>query len=59
MRRVLIQEIGYTRIFQELQVTELDTWQEYILVKILHIDIETIHLLKMNCPSTGFVHVLN
>lgn len=59
VRRVLIQEIGYARILQELQATELDTWQEYTLVKILRrIDIEKIHLLKMTCPSTGFVHVL-
>ena len=34
LRRVLIQGIGYDRICQELQVSELDTWQEYTLLKI-------------------------
>ncbi|NQE34462.1 DUF6745 domain-containing protein [Microcoleus asticus] len=59
VRRVLIQAIGYPRICQELQATELDTWQEYILLKIENnIDLEPIYLLKMTCPSTGHLHVL-
>jgi len=59
VRRVLIQAIGYPRICQELQATELDTWQEYTLLKIdNNIDIEPIYLLKMTCPSTGHVHAL-
>jgi internalin A len=66
LRRVLIQEIGYARICQELQATELDSWQEYTLLRI-DADIdgfqganlqEPIHLLKMTCPSTGFIHAL-
>jgi len=42
-----------------LQVEELDSWQEYTLLKIGNdVDVEPIHLLKMTCPSTGFIHVL-
>jgi hypothetical protein len=58
LRRVLIQEIGYERICQELQATELDSWQEYTLLIIEYVDIEPIYLLKMTCPSTGFIHAL-
>jgi hypothetical protein len=59
LRRVLIQGIGYARICQELQAIELDTWQEYTLLKIdADVDEESIYLLKMTCPSTGFIHVL-
>lgn len=59
LRRVLIQGIGYSRICQDLQAIELDCWQEYTLLKIdSNIDIEAIYLLKMTCPSTGFIHAL-
>jgi hypothetical protein len=59
LRRVLIQGIGYARICQELQAIELDTWQEYTLLKIdADVDEESIHLLKMTCPSTSFIHAL-
>lgn len=59
LRRVLIQGIGYARICQELQAIELDTWQEYTLLKIdNNVDIEPIYLLKMTCPSTSFIHAL-
>jgi hypothetical protein len=66
LRRVLIQEIGYARICQELQAIELDAWQEYTLLKIdddvdltdNDDDIEPIYLLKMTCPSTGRIHAL-
>ncbi len=58
VRRVLIQEIGYARIFHELQAQQLDTWAEYTLLKINGADIEPMYLLKMTCPSTGFIHVL-
>jgi hypothetical protein len=77
LRRLLIQEIGYTRICQELQATELDSWQEYELLRI-DADIdgfdffefeddfgedntpqkEPVHILKMNCPSTGYIHAM-
>jgi hypothetical protein len=59
LRRVLTQGIGYERLIQELQATELDSYQEYTLLKIDNdVDIEPISLLKMICPSTGFIHVL-
>lgn len=59
LRRVLIQGIGYARICQELQVIELDTWAEYTLLKIdADVDEEPIYLLKMTCPTTGFIHAL-
>ena len=59
LRRVLIQGIGYARICEELQAIELDTWHEYTLLKIdSNVDIEPIYLLKMTCPSTGFIHAL-
>ncbi|MEH2168642.1 MAG: DUF6745 domain-containing protein [Nostoc sp.] len=59
LRRVLIQGIGYGRICEELQAIELDTWTEYTLLKIdADVDEEPIYLLKMTCPSTGFIHAL-
>ncbi len=58
LRRVLIQGIGYDRICCELQAVGLDSWQEYRLLKIDNADVEPIYLLKMTCPSTGFIHAL-
>ncbi|MEG4287624.1 leucine-rich repeat domain-containing protein [Microcoleus sp. C2C3] len=58
LRRVLIETIGYDRICQQLQAVELDSWQEYTLLKIDNADLEPIYLLKMTCPSTGFIHAL-
>lgn len=68
LRRVLVQGIGYNRICEELGAIELDSWQEYRLLKIEnYIEApdwasqdanEPMHLLKMTCPSTGFIHFL-
>ena len=59
LRKILIQEIGYYKIIEELQAIEINSYQEYILLKInSDIDIEPIYLLKMTCPSTGDIHVL-
>jgi internalin A len=58
LRRVLIETIGYDRICQQLQAVELERWQEYTLLKIDNADVEPIYLLKMTCPSTGFIHAL-
>lgn len=58
LRRVLIQNIGYSRIAQELQAKQLDNWQEYALLKIDCADVEPLYLLKMTCPSTRFIHAL-
>ena len=55
---MLIERIGYARICCELQAVELDCWQEYTLLKIDNADVEPIYLLKMTCPSTGFIHAL-
>ncbi len=58
IRKLLIQQIGYERICQELNTKAIDYWREYSLIKIESIDIEPIVLLKMICPSTGHIHVL-
>ncbi|MBD1937735.1 DUF6745 domain-containing protein [Microcoleus sp. FACHB-68] len=58
VRRVLVQEIGYGRICQELQAEALDSWQEYTLLKIENADVEPIFLIKMTCPSTGCIYAL-
>jgi internalin A len=58
VRRVLIAGIGYDRIIQELSAKQIDSWQEYALLQIDNADVEPICLLKMTCPSTGFIHAL-
>ncbi|WP_333024765.1 MULTISPECIES: DUF6745 domain-containing protein [unclassified Microcoleus] len=65
VRRALIQGISYDRICQELEVTELDYWEEYTLLSIDFTDdfddegnAKPVYLLKMTCPSTGFIHAL-
>ncbi len=58
LRRALVHGIGYDRICQELQATELDSWAEYSLLKIDNADVEPIYLLKMICPSTEYIHAL-
>jgi internalin A len=58
IRRVLIQGIGCDRICQELSAKQRDSWQEYTLLQIDKVDVEPICLLKMTCPSTGFIHAL-
>ncbi|MEG4093248.1 leucine-rich repeat domain-containing protein [Microcoleus sp. Pol12B4] len=59
VRRVLIEGIGYDRICQELSAKQIDSWQEYALLQIDEADdVEPICLLKMTCPSTGFIHAL-
>ena len=66
LRRILIQSIGYDRICKELGAIELDSWNEYTLLEINdYTEInpehpqnysEPMYLLKMTCPSTGFIH---
>jgi hypothetical protein len=41
-----------------LRAEQIDSWQEYTLLKIDNADVEPIYLLKMTCPSTGFIHAL-
>lgn len=62
VRRVLLEGIGYDRICQELEATAVDSWREYTLLRIdKFIDDDDgmpVFLLKMTCPSTGFIHAL-
>ncbi len=85
LRRILIQNIGYARLCQELAMEEIHSWAEYTLLRIANylepftlkvydgqdwdeggeraiwrdeISSEPVHLLKMTCPSTGYIHVL-
>ncbi|WP_414623909.1 DUF6745 domain-containing protein [Calothrix sp. CCY 0018] len=68
LRRILVQGVGNYRICEELGAVELDSWQEYTLLKIenyIEVDEwasqdanEAMHLLKMTCPSTGHIHFL-
>lgn len=62
LRRILIQGIGYDRICRELNAAEVDSWQDYILLKLNElvddIDGQSISLLKMICPSTNFIHAI-
>jgi leucine-rich repeat protein SHOC2 len=69
LRRILTEKIGYERICKELYAIELDTLQEYTLLKIDYFEPvfergnnycswrEPIVLLKRICPSVGHVHI--
>lgn len=47
------------RISEELDIVELDSFQEYTLLKSnKDVDLDPIYLLKISCPSTGFTHLL-
>jgi hypothetical protein len=69
VRRILVAQIGYERICNELNAISLDTWREYTLLKIDGVEkiyarngkiivTEPMVLLKMNCPSTAHIHIL-
>jgi hypothetical protein len=60
LRRVLLQGIGYGRICQELEAEEIDSYRDYRLLELAIEDEldEPIYLLKMICPSTGFIYVV-
>lgn len=59
LRRVLMQGIGYGRLCQELGATALDQFGEYVLLELeSELEEEPIMLLKMTCPSTGFIYVV-
>jgi leucine-rich repeat protein SHOC2 len=68
IRRLLIEQLGYEKICEELQAIEIDTWQEYTLLKIDNIQSiyegwrevgkEAMVLLRMTCPSTAHTHTL-
>jgi leucine-rich repeat protein SHOC2 len=71
IRRMLIEQVGYAKICQDLDAREIDAWREYTLLEIddmeelyesednyTDIVIESMVFLKMTCPSTGHIHVL-
>ena len=74
IRRRIIDLLGYEKICELLNATKIDTWREYVLLKIENsqpvferlgltwppklVGREPIALLKMTCPSTGHVHIL-
>jgi leucine-rich repeat protein SHOC2 len=72
IRRILIEQIGYEKICQDLEAVNIDTWREYTLLKIdgicntytcdENLDVTTHNepmiLIKMTCPSTGHIHIL-
>jgi hypothetical protein len=78
IRHVLIEQLGYEKICEELNTVALDNWREYTLLKIERINPvfdwvtgrnafdeklevigrEPMVLLKMICPSTGHIHIL-
>ncbi len=60
LRRILIQQIGYERIYQELGAEEIDVWEDYTLVRLQPFEDNRtpIQLVVMTCPSTGHTHVL-
>ncbi|WP_310481392.1 hypothetical protein [Chamaesiphon sp. VAR_48_metabat_403] len=68
IRRRLIDRLGYEKICDKLGAIEIDSWNEYTLLKIDNIQIiyqgwrevgrEPMMLLKMTCPSTAHIHIL-
>jgi leucine-rich repeat protein SHOC2 len=68
IRRMLIEQLGYEKICQNLGSVDVDKWREYTLLKIDHAEIiydegypvetEPMVLLKMTCPSTAHIHIL-
>ena len=69
IRSVLMAQVGYERICDELSTIVIDVWREYNLLKIdgiekiynrgsVIVNTEPMVLLKMTCPSTAQVHIL-
>jgi hypothetical protein len=70
IRRILIAQVGYEKICEELKAITIDTWREYTLLRIDDCEQFTVYvpypdlktepmvLLKMTCPSTQHVHIL-
>jgi len=58
LRRVLMQGFGYERVLKELKSKIVHATSDMELHRIDNYDIEPIQLLKVVCPSTGFMHVL-
>jgi leucine-rich repeat protein SHOC2 len=70
IRRILIAQVGYEKICEELNAITIDTWREYTLLRIDDCEKFTVYipypdlktepmvLLKMTCPSTAHIHIL-
>ena len=58
VRREILRKIGVGRALQKLNAKKLDEWREYELYKIDDIDIESVNILKMKCPSHGVMYTL-
>jgi leucine-rich repeat protein SHOC2 len=70
IKRLLVKQLGYEKICQDVGAFPLDTWRGYTLLKIdgvetiydnggwEPIDREPMLLLKMTCPSTNHIHIL-
>jgi leucine-rich repeat protein SHOC2 len=69
IRRLLIEQVGYEKICEELNTVTIDSWREYTLLKIDGVEKysdmvghkqreEPMVLLKMTCPSTRHLHIL-
>jgi leucine-rich repeat protein SHOC2 len=61
LRRILIDRVGYLRIYNHFGAIVQDTWRQYTLLKTRRFqsfDREPMVLLKMVCPSTAHIHVL-
>ncbi len=59
IRKLLIQNIGYDRLCQELNAIIIDDWKEYSLF-VIHTNpnFEDIYILKMTCPSTKDIQTI-
>ncbi|WP_310486814.1 hypothetical protein [Chamaesiphon sp. VAR_69_metabat_338] len=71
IRSILLGQLGYEKILNELNAVTIDTWREYTLLEIDgieqiyietefsgYLETESIAILKMTCPSTGHIHIL-
>ncbi len=54
--RALIQFFGLSRVYQELEVVEIDHWQEFILLKLKNVEH---YALKITCSMTNHIHLFN
>lgn len=58
VRREIIRKVECSRILQKLNAKKLDSYMEYELYLIENIDVEPVHILKAECPSTGVFYSL-
>jgi len=59
VRRICIEELGYANFLSQVDYTIVDKKDEYELIRIfLSEREESIHLVKVKCPSTGAFYTL-